>query len=97
MLKIGTVATFDEFSDIVTEFYLECKHKEKINSSILSSLVFKLKQKLMEVKDDNFIVSQESTASMLKNIHETNDKLSVTLKRKPKRREKGITNIKSIL
>jgi len=97
MLKIGTVATFDEFSDIVTEFYLECKYKEKINSSILSSLVFKLKQKLMEVKDDNFIVSQESTASMLKNIHETNDKLSVTLKRKPKRREKGITNIKSIL
>lgn len=30
MVSIGLVATFDEFSEIITEFYKECKHKEKI-------------------------------------------------------------------
>lgn len=47
---IGTVASFDEVSDIITEFYSECKYKKKIDSYILKCVVNKQHKRLEEHK-----------------------------------------------
>jgi hypothetical protein len=97
--NISTVASFDDMAEVITEFYYEWKHKSKVKSNVLKSLVLKLRKTQEETKDDNYLVSQESTASdSLINHRESKEKLSVTFKRKPKRRQNGIKgDLKDIL
>mmetsp|Transcript_21022 Transcript_21022/g.20728 ORF Transcript_21022/g.20728 Transcript_21022/m.20728 type:complete len:148 (+) Transcript_21022:188-631(+) len=49
---IGSIASFDVISDIVSEFYQECKHKKAVDSFLLKSLVNKLKNYDEEQKFD---------------------------------------------
>lgn len=96
---IGNVASFDEMSEIITEFYQEWKHKEKVKSNTLKSLVSKLKNRSEESKDDNYLVWQESTASesLISNTQQYTDN-STTFKKRPKRRGGGaIGDLKDIL
>jgi hypothetical protein len=96
---IGSVASFDEISEIITEFYQEWKHKEKIKSQTLKSLVSKLNNKSEESKDDNYLALQESTASdsLISNTQQYTDN-STQFKKRPKRRGAGaIGDLKDIL
>ena len=97
--NISSVASFDDMAEVITEFHYEWKHKTRVKSNVLKSLVLKLRKTQEETKDDNYLVSQESTASdSLINHREAKDKLSVTFKRKPKRRQNGIKgDLKDIL
>ena len=54
---IGMVASFDEILEIITEFYNECKHKKRIESSILKIVVNKQHHKLEESKYDGKVKS----------------------------------------
>lgn len=47
---IGSLANFDVFSDLVAEFYKECKYKKAVKSFILKSLSYKLKSQSCEEK-----------------------------------------------
>lgn len=49
---IGSIASFDVISDIVSEFYKECKHKKAVDSFLLKSLTNKLKNYEEEQKFD---------------------------------------------
>jgi hypothetical protein len=99
ILSIGTVASFDDVTEIIIEFYNEWKTKNWVKSSVLSFLSAKLKHMHKEIKDDNFLASQESTASdsLFTNTQDYTDKASISFKRKPKRRGKGISDLKNIL
>lgn len=96
---IGLVASFDDFSEIITEFYQEWKQKNKVKSSTLKALVTKLSTNFDQVKDDNLLISQESTASesLITNTQDYQDKASITFKKRPKRRGGGLSNLQDVL
>lgn len=72
-----------------------------MKSNVLKTLIGKLSTKQEEEsKDDNYLVSQESTASdsLMTNTQPYKDKASVTFKKRPKRRNQGIKcDLKEIL
>lgn len=66
---IGSIASFDVISDIVSEFYQECKHKKAVESFLLKSLTNKLSKYDEEIKFDPDLSYQQP-------LNKNNDLLS---------------------
>ena len=100
LLTIGGVASFDDFTEAISEFYNECRTKVKIESNILSNLLYKLNKKQTKFNKSHDMDEQESTASDSLAVYNNEIEMSKSLphKRKPKRRTECInTSIHDIL
>ena len=87
---IGYVATFDDFSILIGEFFKECRNKERIESEILCHLSFKLERSRHKIDPEDDSNEHESTTCDTISISKTEDEPSQPRgpKRKPKRRAK---------
>ena len=95
---IGSVASFDDFSEIISELYQEWKHKSKIWSSTLQSLIVKLKTKIESEDPAGGSNELSIPDAILNNTQEPIDLTPLSNKRKPKRKQPlKKSNLKDIL
>ena len=112
-LTIGTIATFDEISDITDEFYKEWKEKKKVESFILKNLQKKLNKEYEERKENidfsfqeqlsianqNFLEGDKNILSTTSDtwLHAKEEEKGKSFKKRPKRRKGGMKNLQDIL